>query len=645
MSFVFEDEQQAEPKGKYVFEDDVTPQTPARSMQTESPQASQPTAEAVGPQGTAPPPQPKQMDDSPAGLLKQSGEDQSQYFNKPLENAGPLTKAAKTITDNFRRVPEQLVGIHDKELSWRQGSEMDWAPELRAGTKESTQKLEKGVAELNKTKGEIENYQPPKGLTEAAGRLKNLKGEIDKISGQAVDNRLPADALKKYSALLAQHHTEAEKYNRLVKGMTQDRQAKLDEYNIKAKELTARQLRIAYGTPDQEEKSSIIQHIVRAVGADKALGMDEESATKRRTAIENAQAAIERVGGKSETDDTLMQLVKSAGNESALGLPKAILEAQGEKWEEPKNAEEKVAAGVGQLLGFITGVPGGITREVAKGTVKLFPKLAVHGGEGAVMRGAKMAALDAPSLASGFASAAIGEALSQNNIDDALKVMSKAAASGAVMGTTFAGMKGIIPGDAPLDKIKRIATGLAVFDLERGNQPFDERKLNEKIVDYGLDAYFLWHGLPKQERGLVYQSMEETLKRMNDKTQQKADWDNRTREPDYAAQAKEVGVRFDGMQGRKGKPALPMFTDIETGLSIMLGEDQNLHDELAKTRKQFADAKKEPWQMTQLEMAKKINPDDPVHSHQINAAREAAQRLTQDIDEVAPEEKQGDLLK
>ncbi len=200
----------------------------------------------------------------------------------------------------------------------------------------------------------------------------------------------------------------------------------------------------------------------------------------------------EKVTG--QRSDIQGQFIKGVVNEALLGLPDAISPSR-----TPDTTGEQIASGAGRLVGFVLGAPGAVTKLVTKGIMKAAPKLAVDVADKAAVRAGKLAAAEAPGLAVGTMASAIGEATKQDSLEDALIVLGKAGAGGAVTGATFGATRGVIPGNLPMDRIKRIATGMAVLDLTRGGHPFDNRDLEQKVFDYGIDAFFLWKGLPKWE--------------------------------------------------------------------------------------------------------------------------------------------------
>jgi hypothetical protein len=255
---------------------------------------------------------------------------------------------------------------------------------------------------------------------------------------------------------------------------------------------------------EPSEEPSWLQGLAKGLGIDKSLGMDVPTATGKRKNILAARAVRDMAGGRTETPRKIEALASGFTKLPLLGIPQAILKARGEEQEEitPEGFGEHLLTGGGEIAGFMLGAPGGITRWATGSLLKKVPQLATTvtgtgvAGSKLIPRVAKSIASETPGLIAGFTSAAIGEALSQKDLEGSFKVLGKAAGSGAMMGATFGAAKGVIPGAAVKERIKRIAFGMTLLDAQRGTHPFDDRELSQKTVEYGMDLIFLWHGLP-----------------------------------------------------------------------------------------------------------------------------------------------------
>ena len=268
-----------------------------------------------------------------------------------------------------------------------------------------------------------------------------------------------------------------------------------------------------------DDPTLIQQFFQNMPGIAEAVGMSPEQITERRRKFDAAKSAIELSGGRTEPQ-VYDQFVKGLVNEALLGLPQAIEKARGEEFApEPSGSGEQIAKGAGNLVGFIVGAPGKFTKTVLGKAYDVLPALKLTGAEGILKQTGKLATAEAIGLGAGTGAAATGEALSQTDPGSALKVTIQAIEGGAITGATFGGTKGLVPGNAPFEKIMRIAVGTAALDTMRGRTPIDERELNQKIFDYGLDAYFLWKGIPRSKLNAFERDI------MSDYDKAKADFD------------------------------------------------------------------------------------------------------------------------
>ena len=190
---------------------------------------------------------------------------------------------------------------------------------------------------------------------------------------------------------------------------------------------------------------------------------------------------------------------------------------------------ENVPVGMSYAAGLILG-PGKIVKPVTKLLASKIPALMLRGTEGLLTRTIKTMAKEVPGMAAFGTISAIGEAAKQKNWDDALDVLWTGTKGGALMGLTFAGTRGVFWKPVK-DRIKRIAFGMALLDLERGTDPWDDRDFWVKVKDYSIDTYFLWGGLNNAFEGLekelnqrikdrkLEETVKKTLKKDEEKTQ------------------------------------------------------------------------------------------------------------------------------
>ena len=191
----------------------------------------------------------------------------------------------------------------------------------------------------------------------------------------------------------------------------------------------------------------------------------------------------------STVSGAISQFSKNFLSSASAGLPEYVEGKMGVS-EQPQGEMEEIAAGFGNLAGFIIGLPGRVTTAVAKQILKQYPRLITTGSEGVFKRIAKNLATEAPALGTGFAVSGLGRAAGEDNLEDALNVLSNEFKSGLGVGATFGVTRGVFPSS----RIARIATGMALLDTLRGTSPWDERSLKQKVFDYGIDLWFLWKG-------------------------------------------------------------------------------------------------------------------------------------------------------
>ena len=196
---------------------------------------------------------------------------------------------------------------------------------------------------------------------------------------------------------------------------------------------------------------------------------------------------------KPEDFDTvsgaITQFSKNFLSTASAGLPEFVEGKMGIA-EKPQGEMEEIAAGLGNLAGFVVGLPGKITASVTKQILKQYPQLITTGSEGVFKRIAKNLATEAPALGTGFAASGLGKAASQDNLEDVLNTLRDEFTSGLGVGAVFGTTRGIFPSS----RIARIATGMTLLDTLQGTSPWDERSLKQKVFDYGIDLWFLWKG-------------------------------------------------------------------------------------------------------------------------------------------------------
>jgi len=227
---------------------------------------------------------------------------------------------------------------------------------------------------------------------------------------------------------------------------------------------------------------------------------------QRARAVVELEAGLEGipVSEYREGSEIPEQISANFVNAFLAGLPGALEKAlTGEGLAPPPTTTGgKIGAGIGELGGFIAGVPGGVTKGVAGALMPATGKLALPSFKQAGTIGEKLVNIAMRSIATagglgaGYGVRNIGEALEEPTLTEAAKSTGQALSEGAGTGAVF-GVAGHIP-----NRIARIAAGIGMLEAERATDLkapiFDDRPIEEKVYDIAQSIFFLWnkHGTP-----------------------------------------------------------------------------------------------------------------------------------------------------
>ena len=145
--------------------------------------------------------------------------------------------------------------------------------------------------------------------------------------------------------------------------------------------------------PGSSERRSFLQ---------KYLNTDTTKADKRKLSIRRAQDAVEAAGGRVDGPDIIDQAVYGFINGAGAGLPKTINDSLGYTMREPDGKTEKFARSAGDIVGWILGIPGIVTKGVIGTVPKLVPALKVAGVEPRLVAGVKRTVAEMFGLSAGF---------------------------------------------------------------------------------------------------------------------------------------------------------------------------------------------------------------------------------------------------
>jgi hypothetical protein len=158
-----------------------------------------------------------------------------------------------------------------------------------------------------------------------------------------------------------------------------------------------------------------------------------------------------------------------------------------------RDGMQEVAGGAGSLGGFIYG-PAAIANKTT-GAIPWLSRLEPVAGEAWLKGVAKKAAQEAATLglAQGL-QASGGAALDSHSAMEAAGRVGAATASGAATGGIFGAAGKILPGDQLWQWAARAAGTSTALDALNGTRPWDDRPLEQKVFDYGLNALFTRRG-------------------------------------------------------------------------------------------------------------------------------------------------------
>ncbi|MFM0513099.1 hypothetical protein [Paraburkholderia sp. RL17-373-BIF-A] len=156
------------------------------------------------------------------------------------------------------------------------------------------------------------------------------------------------------------------------------------------------------------------------------------------------------------------------------------------------NTGADVAAGAGNLAGFIMGAP----LKIAEGAVERVGSTLLEHAAGESFAKAAVKDVAAQSATLGLASGitATGDALDQNSATGFFNSIGRATAGGAEMGAVFGAAGRVLPDNTIVQGIARVLGVNAAMDVLQGSNPFDNRPTAQKAFDYALNSLFAMHG-------------------------------------------------------------------------------------------------------------------------------------------------------
>jgi len=297
------------------------------------------------------------------------------------------------------------------------------------------------------------------------------RAQPDAIKTQAALQQFPADAI-------ASKYPETAK---VLASLDNTRMLHDDVPNMAAIEGTMQAWQPSWG----QRLSSWIGSLFRMPELERAQAANLTAEQQLGISAGQARSAV---GGESELPE---QFAGQAVHVGTLGIvPNRFGEAQ--------TTAGRVGAGAGSLLGFMAGAP---MKVAAYG----LGRLGVTGALGAVGGGSLLtstlasAGNTAATLGTAGALGETGNALNSASAGEALGKIGAAAGSNALTGATFGAVGRLLPKNTLAQLIGRVVANNAATDLTQGSRPWDERPVDQKIMDYGLNTLFSLHGMPPAE--------------------------------------------------------------------------------------------------------------------------------------------------
>jgi len=306
-------------------------------------------------------------------------------------------------------------------------------------------------------------------------------------------------------------------------------------------------------------------------------------AVKAQSMMKSAAATIAASGQNPFTmagvpDDAagvMNQFTMKAIDSATDGLAQNHIQDFGSSNTEPKTTTQQIAAGLGNLAGFILS-PTTIASVGLPASISAFSRMV---GDPALVDIAKIVSSQSVGLGLATTAQSMGQAV--DNPDDAKQILTSAAESGAGMGAIFGAVSRILPANTLPQFLGRVVGNNVALNMLNGTSPTDNRPLSDKIFDFGLNTLFSIHGAGGMSIG------ETVGKDMYGNTQQ-AKWDTgraaiQALNPDFAQ------MRQNAQEAIAAAPdvdtAIKVATDAVQAHSAALGTERTVAQILADFQK------------------------------------------------------------
>lgn len=244
---------------------------------------------------------------------------------------------------------------------------------------------------------------------------------------------------------------------------------------------------------EQQRGAAEAVAILAARKADPAL-VPAAGATPAQIKALNDQAweqSRQAIGGMSQVLDVgVERAVKSA----TFGIVSPLQPTESHSW------EASTAGAVGQLAGFIGGPAK--AAHAAMGLIPGAAKLAPVAGEAFTTALAKNVLQQGATLGLASGLEDTGAALlDTHSVDEGLAKLGNSVKSGTLTGALFGAAGKLLPDNTIAQWLGRALGVSAAQDAKDGTTPWDDRPLEDKLFNYGLNAFFTAKGAGRTQGG------------------------------------------------------------------------------------------------------------------------------------------------
>lgn len=232
---------------------------------------------------------------------------------------------------------------------------------------------------------------------------------------------------------------------------------------------------------------------------------------ERQIARAQNEYAQKQLGLPRSPDDLLGQFAGSLTKSASFDILPNV-------YGDPRTGAGEVAAGLGNLAGFVSGPAKLVEKTVAKGAerlgINIFEHTVTESFAKALARDVSHGAL---TLGTASALGQVGDALDSPDLQSAVDKTVDAGVSGAETGGVFGAAGRVFPDNNWLSTVGRILATNTAVDVTQGTNPNDNRSLEKKVYDYALNTFFSLHGSGRAPGGFFRDAAKADIA-LNDQT-------------------------------------------------------------------------------------------------------------------------------